>query len=151
MDDYNGISHRINHSQPSNIELESILRQSKKSYEAKDGGGGSGSRKSGAQTSSSHSMSGHEKFDSTVEEIRDWLIILQHLLKSEMVTVGDVNHIKNLITKQKQILNEPLSVDEQKQTMSLGSEIALDEGRGVQFLFEYYYCLKFFLFSFVFC
>ena len=122
MEDYNAISHRINHSQPSNIELESILRQSKKSYEEKH------SNKSAARTTASHSMSGHQKFDSTVEEIRDWLIILQHLLKSEMVTVGDVNHIKNLITKQKQILNEPLSIDEQQQTVVLGSDIPLDEG-----------------------
>ena len=89
--DVEDITHRINNSQPSNIELQSILRQTKLRDLEKE----------------KVVQSGHDKFDTTIEEIRDWLIILKHLLKSEMVTVGDVNHIKNLISKQKQILTEP--------------------------------------------
>ena len=85
------ITHRITNSQPSNIELQSILRQSKLRELDRE----------------AVIQSGHDQFDSTIEEIRDWLIILKHLLKSEMVTVGDVNHIKNLISRQKQILSDP--------------------------------------------
>ena len=40
-------------------------------------------------------------FEQEVNELQDWLILLQHVRKSQIVTVGDVVEIEETIIKQK--------------------------------------------------
>lgn len=40
-------------------------------------------------------------FDRSVAELRDWLTLLERMLKSQRVTVGDISDIEQTIMKQK--------------------------------------------------
>ena len=40
-------------------------------------------------------------FDKTVAELQDWLTLLERMLKSQIVTVGDLQEIEITIQKQK--------------------------------------------------
>ncbi len=40
-------------------------------------------------------------FEQEVNELQDWLILLQHVRKSQIVTVGDIIEIEETIIKQK--------------------------------------------------
>ena len=40
-------------------------------------------------------------FEQEVNELQDWLILLQHVRKSQIVTVGDIVEIEETIIKQK--------------------------------------------------
>ena len=40
-------------------------------------------------------------FDQSVAELRDWLTLLERMLKSQRVTVGDIQEIEIMIQKQK--------------------------------------------------
>ncbi|XP_077976931.1 dystrophin-like isoform X2 [Glandiceps talaboti] len=46
------------------------------------------------------------EFDKAVAELRDWLTLLDHMLKSQIVSVGDVEEIEEMIIKQKGVLND---------------------------------------------
>jgi dystrophin len=39
--------------------------------------------------------------DKAVSEIKDWLLLVQHLLKSQHVMVGDIDEIEEAVAKQK--------------------------------------------------
>ena len=39
--------------------------------------------------------------DKVVAELRDWLMLLERMLRSQTVTVGDLEEIENMIIKQK--------------------------------------------------
>ncbi|XP_013413171.1 dystrophin isoform X2 [Lingula anatina] len=41
------------------------------------------------------------EFDKSVVELRDWLTLLEQMLKSQIVTVGDIEEIEEMISKQK--------------------------------------------------
>lgn len=41
------------------------------------------------------------EFDRSVSELRDWLTLLEHMLRFQKVTVGDVKDIEHMIQKQK--------------------------------------------------
>ena len=41
------------------------------------------------------------EFDKSVSDLRDWLTLLDHMLKSQVVTVGDIEEIEDIIVKQK--------------------------------------------------
>ncbi|CAG5117360.1 unnamed protein product, partial [Candidula unifasciata] len=41
------------------------------------------------------------EFDRSVSELRDWLTLLEHMLRSQKVTVGDIKDIEHMIQKQK--------------------------------------------------
>ncbi|XP_063954745.1 dystrophin-like isoform X1 [Lytechinus pictus] len=41
--------------------------------------------------------------DNVVAELRDWLMLLERMLRSQVVTVGDLEEIENMIMKQKDI------------------------------------------------
>ncbi|XP_064602546.1 dystrophin-like isoform X2 [Liolophura sinensis] len=47
-----------------------------------------------------------EKFDESVTELKDWLQVLEDMLQSKVVTVGDLEEIEELILKQKNILHD---------------------------------------------
>ena len=49
-------------------------------------------------------------FEQEVNELQDWLILLQHVRKSQIVTVGDVVEIEETIIKQKVKSNKTLKV-----------------------------------------
>ena len=40
-------------------------------------------------------------FDQSVAELRDWLTLLERMLKSQRVTVGDIEEIEQMTKKQK--------------------------------------------------
>uniref|UniRef100_A0A8W8JFQ6 Dystrophin n=1 Tax=Magallana gigas TaxID=29159 RepID=A0A8W8JFQ6_MAGGI len=45
-------------------------------------------------------------FDRSVAELRDWLTLLERMLKSQRVTVGDISDIEQTIMKQKNVLQD---------------------------------------------
>lgn len=47
-------------------------------------------------------------FDRSVAELRDWLTLLERMLKSQRVTVGDISDIEQTIMKQKVYIPEML-------------------------------------------
>lgn len=50
-----------------------------------------------------HQSSLIQEFDRSVAELRDWLTLLERMLKSQRVTVGDISDIEQTIMKQKVI------------------------------------------------
>jgi hypothetical protein len=48
-----------------------------------------------------------QDFDRSVSELRDWLTLLERMLKSQRVTVGDISDIEQTIMKQKVICITP--------------------------------------------
>lgn len=60
-------------------------------------------KQSQAQTVSQPAVSKPDwtEFDQSVAELRDWLTLLERMLKSQRVTVGDVEEIEQMVLKHK--------------------------------------------------
>ncbi|KAJ8315397.1 hypothetical protein KUTeg_007547 [Tegillarca granosa] len=62
-----------------------------------------------ARTETAHSVmssSPWPDFDKSVAELRDWLTLLERMLKSQRVTVGDVSDIEHTINSQQTVLQD---------------------------------------------
>ncbi|XP_060563443.1 dystrophin-like [Ruditapes philippinarum] len=76
-------------------------------------------------------------FDQSVAELRDWLTLLERMLKSQRVTVGDIEEIEQMTKKQKDITGENLDMPEmsiveieavENLVKDIGSELKLLQG-----------------------
>lgn len=54
-----------------------------------------------AQAAAPSSKPDRSDFDQSVAELRDWLTLLERMLKSQRVTVGDIEEIEGMTKKQK--------------------------------------------------
>ncbi|XP_078699259.1 dystrophin-like isoform X33 [Branchiostoma floridae x Branchiostoma belcheri] len=86
----------------SDSDVESLVMEQRRSMEEME----TARIEVGAMQARADMPSMYPDFDKSVAELRDWLMLLDHMLKSQIVTVGDVEEIEEMIIKQKTVLND---------------------------------------------